>query len=75
MDPAAAVEAGKVVDDEEKEWLEKWRASFLKQCAWAPVTWHFSSKKPLLGDATLGLLGMFPGIIQIRHLWADAGKS
>ena len=75
MDPAAAAEAEKTVEEEEKEWLEKWRAGFLRQCAWAPVTWHFSSKKPLLGDATIGLLGMLPGIIQIRQLWADARKA
>ena len=75
MDPAAAVEAGRSLEDEEKEWLVKWRRQFLKQCAWAPLTMHYSAEKGLIGEGMIGLLGSVPGILQIGELWKEAGKS
>lgn len=71
MDPAAATEAGKTHDEEEKVWLAKWRRQFLRQCAWAPLTLHYSSEKGLLSEALVGLIGSIPGFIQVGELWNE----
>ncbi|KAJ2895061.1 putative peroxin 11c protein [Zalerion maritima] len=75
MDPAAAAEAGRAMEEEEKEWLSQWKRTFLRQCAWAPITVHYSKEKGLMSDAMVGLLGSVPGMLSVGALWKEAGKA
>jgi len=49
----------------------RWAKNTARQLAWAPLTVHWGSEKPLVSELTVGLLASIPGIIQLRDLWAS----
>jgi len=58
-----------VLEQEEREWTETWRKSLARNCAWFPLTVHWSLEQGLINELGVGSLAMIPGIIQIRDLW------
>ncbi|RYP15226.1 hypothetical protein DL765_005865 [Monosporascus sp. GIB2] len=57
------------VELEEREWMETWRKSVVRNAAWAPLTVHWSLEKGYLSEMAIGALASIPGFIQMRDLW------
>ncbi|KAH7037918.1 uncharacterized protein B0I36DRAFT_372162 [Microdochium trichocladiopsis] len=58
-----------VIEQEEREWTDTWRKSLARNCAWFPLTVHWSLEQGLVNELTVPALALVPGIIQIRDLW------
>lgn len=59
----------KDVAAEMAEWRKEWTTSFVKMCAWAPLTLHWSIEGGLVSEMAVGALATVPGIIGITRLW------
>lgn len=51
------------------EWRREWTTSFVKMCAWAPLTLHWSVEGGVVSDMAVGALATVPGVIGITRLW------
>ncbi|KOS16752.1 Uncharacterized protein ESCO_004637 [Escovopsis weberi] len=50
---------------------KKWRKSFLRNLAWAPIVVHWTSPNGALPDMAVSLLAMYPSASQMLDLWRD----
>lgn len=55
-----------------KEADRQWQLDFYRNASWAPLAYHWSVRdgESPVTETYLGLLGMFPGIVRLRGLWA-----
>ncbi|KAI0976073.1 hypothetical protein F4678DRAFT_415739 [Xylaria arbuscula] len=58
-----------VVEREEREWVETWRKTLVRNVAWAPLTVHWSLEQGLVSELAIGALASIPSVIQFRDLW------
>ncbi|PQE15719.1 peroxin 11c protein [Rutstroemia sp. NJR-2017a BBW] len=66
------IEGEKGVEEREREhgeWLERWWKSLIVNCAYAPLTVHWSMEGGLVTEFWVGLLGTVAGGTGLRHLW------
>ncbi|KAJ1335384.1 peroxin-11C [Microdochium nivale] len=57
------------LEQEDREWTDSWRKSLARNCAWFPLTVHWSLEQGLISELAVGALPLIPGVIQIRELW------
>ena len=59
----------KEVKVRKREAAQRWWREVWTNAAWAPLTAHWSIEKGMLGEGTVGALGMVAGGLTLREAW------